>query len=317
MSETPFPQLTVARDFVVRRSELTCPGHSLKMATKAAGSGADEVILDLEDACAVSQKVPARATVIEALRSLDFGRSLRAFRCNGVRTPWCYRDVIEVVEAVGARLDVVVVPKVDDPADLLFVERLLAQIEQAHHLAPGRIRLEALIESARGGLHAEAIATCTPRLSSLIFGVADLAGDLGAKAFATEPYAAFHFARSQVLAAARTAGVAAIDSVTVHFKDLEQVARDAESGSRMGFDGKWAIHPSHLEPIHRAYTPTRAELERSLAILRAYSEADAQAGSGAIVLGAEMIDAASLRQEWRKVAVAQKAGLIDEHFQLR
>ena len=151
---------------------------------------------------------------------------------------------------------------------------------------------------------------------SLIFGVADLAGDLGAKDFAAEPYSSFHFARSQVLAAARAAGVAAIDSVTVQFRDLAQVSRDAESGARMGFDGKWAIHPSHLAPIHAAYTPTRAELERSLQILNAYAAADSQGATGAIVFGDEMVDAASLRQEWRKIAVAQKSGLIDEEFRL-
>src|SRR5579872_2551236 len=100
-----YPQLAVARPFSVRRSELTCPAHSAKMMAKAAASGADEVILDLEDACAVSQKVAARATLIEALRGLDFGRSLRAYRCNGVRTPFCYRDIIEVLEACGDRVE--------------------------------------------------------------------------------------------------------------------------------------------------------------------------------------------------------------------
>src|SRR4051812_2644307 len=111
--------------FRVRRSELTCPGHSLKMMTKAAGSNADEVILDLEDACAVSQKVAARKTVSDALRTLDFGKKVRAFRPNGVETPHFFRDVVEVMEAAGAQLDAIVLPKVEDADEVKFADRLL------------------------------------------------------------------------------------------------------------------------------------------------------------------------------------------------
>jgi citrate lyase subunit beta/citryl-CoA lyase len=314
MVTSPFQQLVIARDFEVRRSELTCPAHSLKMMTRAASSGADEVILDLEDATAVSQKVSARKTLIEALLTLDFGRSLRAFRCNNVRTPFCYRDIVEVVEAAGARIESLVVPKVEGPEDVLFVDTLLGQIEQAHGLPPGRIRIEALIESARGLLRAAEIARCTPRLASLIFGIADYAGDIGAKDFVHDQFLAYHYPKAHIIAAARSAGLMVIDNVTVQFRDLEQVKRDAEAGARMGFDGKWAIHPSHLEPIHAAYTPSRAELERAMAIMRAYAEADTRQGIGAMVFQDEMIDAASLRVEWKKLAVARKAGLVDESF---
>jgi citrate lyase subunit beta/citryl-CoA lyase len=312
--ELRFPQLTVARAFEVRRSELTCPGHSAKMMQKAAQSGADEVIFDLEDAVAVSMKTAARASVIEALTTLSFGSSVRAFRVNGVRTPWCYRDVVDVVEAAGANIDVVVIPKVESRDDVRFVDHLLTGIEQAKGLQPGRIKLEALIESARGLLAAQAIAEASPRMASLIFGIADYAGDVGAKGFAEQPYAAFHHPRAHVVAAARSAGIAAIDAVTVQFKDLARVAQDAESGAQLGFDGKWAIHPSHLGPIHAAYTPTRAEIDRARQVMEAYAKADVQQGVGAIVLGEEMIDAASLRVEWKKLAVARKAGLVDESY---
>ncbi|MCI0572514.1 MAG: CoA ester lyase [Myxococcaceae bacterium] len=312
----PPAQLTVAREFQVRRSELTCPGHSLKMMTKAADSSADEVILDLEDAVAVSQKVEARRTVVEALTSLDFRGKVRAYRVNGLRTPWCYRDVIEVVEAAGRFVDVVVVPKVDGPEDVHFIDRLLTQVELAAGLDVGRIRLEVLIESAKGLLAAERIATASPRLASLIFGIADYAGDVGARDFKDAPYERFVHARSHLVAAARAAGLNAIDAVTVQFRDLEKVRADAEAGAQLGFDGKWAIHPSHLEPIHAAYTPSRAELERALAILEAYRKADVEQGTGAIVFGDEMVDAASLRVEWRKLAVARRAGLLDAQDRL-
>jgi citrate lyase subunit beta/citryl-CoA lyase len=115
-----YHQLVIARDFSVRRTELTCPAHSLKMMTKAAGSDADEVILDLEDSCAVSQKEGARKTLIEALNTLDWSRKIRAFRPNNIRTKFFYRDVIDVVEAAGRNVDVMVLPKSYDEKDVLF-----------------------------------------------------------------------------------------------------------------------------------------------------------------------------------------------------
>jgi len=141
----------------VRRSELACPAHSLKMMAKAAASEADEVIFDLEDGCAPSQKVAARRTLVEAFTTLDFHGKIRAFRPNGIHTKFFYRDVIDVVEAAGSTIDVMVVPKVQDAADVIFADRLLTQIEQNIGLPIGRIRLEVLIESAKGVLHAEHI----------------------------------------------------------------------------------------------------------------------------------------------------------------
>jgi citrate lyase subunit beta/citryl-CoA lyase len=311
MTDAPYGGLVIAKDFVVRRTELTCPAHSLKMMTKAAQSAADEVIFDLEDACAVSQKEGARQTLVEALRTLDFHGKVRAFRPNGVQTRYCYRDLIDVVEAAGTFVDALVLPKVQSEHDVLFVDRLLTQLEQNLGLPVGRIRIEALIESAKGLLHAEQIAACSPRMDSLIFGIADYAGDVGAKEIATRQFETFHYPKSHTIAAARAAGIAVIDNVTLQFRDLEQVRRDAEAGASLGFDGKWAIHPSHVDIINRAYTPTPQELERALAIMDAYAKADRDQGQGAIVFGDEMVDAASLRVEWKKLAIARKAGVLD------
>lgn len=290
----------------VRRSELTCPGHSLKMMAKAAASDADEVIFDLEDACAVSQKVEARKTVAEALRTLTFTNGkVVAYRVNGVETAWCYRDLVDVLEAAGQHVDVVVVPKVNGADDVRFVDRLMLQIEQSVGLQPGRIRIEALIETARGLLHAEEIALASPRMASLIFGVADFAGSLGARDFHQD----YNAARLQILAAARSADIDAIDSVTVQFKDLDQLKADALNAARLGFDGKWAIHPAQLPGIHAAFTPTAPELQRAQAIVDAYAKAD-QKGLGAIVYGDEMVDAATLKVEEKRLAVARRAGLL-------
>ncbi|HEX3269145.1 MAG TPA: aldolase/citrate lyase family protein, partial [Ktedonobacterales bacterium] len=198
---------------LVRRSELICPASSPKMMAKAAESDADQVIFDLEDGCAVSQKIAARQMVTEALRTLDFGGKLCAYRVNGLTTPYCYRDVIDVVETVGAFIDVIILPKIDDAADILFFDRLLTQIEVNAGLEIGRIRLEALIESAKGALHAEAIATSTPRLSGLIFGLVDFAGDIGAQEVGAEQFFYYNYAKAKVITAARAAGLTAVDGV--------------------------------------------------------------------------------------------------------
>ncbi|AKU90376.1 HpcH/HpaI aldolase/citrate lyase family protein [Vulgatibacter incomptus] len=315
-SRSPIDQLVIARSFNVRRTELTCPAHSMKMMGKAADSEADEVILDLEDSCAVSQKVPARATLIQALRNLDFKGKIRAIRPNNVRTRYFYGDLIQVLEAAGQYVDVVVVPKVYGADDVLFVDRLITQIEENCGFEIGRIKLEVLIESAKALLHAEEIAACSPRMTSLIFGIADYAGDIGAKELTRDQFRVYHYPKAHTIAAARAAGIDVIDNVTLNFRDLEQVKRDAEEGARMGFDGKWAIHPSHLPVINRAYTPDTAEIQRALEILEAYRKADHEEGLGAIVYGDEMVDAATLRVEWKKLAVARRAGLVDEHDRL-
>ena len=320
MSEIPTPsepsrpieptrQLVIARDFVVRRTELACPGHSAKMMAKAAASSADQVMFDLEDACAVSQKVGARQTVIEALRTLDFGGKIRTFRPNSIGTPFFYRDLIEVVEAAGPFLDGVVIPKANGPEDVLFVDRLLTQIEMNMDLPVGRIKIEALIESADAVLHAEQIAKATPRMGGLIFGLVDFAGDIGAKETGAEQFFYYNYAKAKTIIAARAAGITCVDGVTLAIRDLEACRRDAEMGARMGFDGKWAIYPLQIEVINAAYSPTAEEIAQARRIMQAYEQADVAQGAGAIVLDDEMVDAASLRVAWKTLALARAAGL--------
>ncbi len=305
----PKAQMVMARDFVVRRTELTVPGHSLKMMAKAAASNADQVMLDLEDACAVSQKVEARKTVIEALNTLDFGGKIRAFRPNNVRTRFFYRDLIEVVEAAGRNIDVVVIPKSYGPEDILFVDRFLTQIEENMGFEIGRIQLEALIESADAVLHAEQIAKCTPRMGGLIFGLVDFAGDIGAQELGGEQFFYYNYAKAKCITAARAAGITVVDGVTLAIRDNEACRRDAKMGARMGFDGKWAIHPAQIDIIHEAFTPSTDEIAQAKRIVEEYEKADVQGGLGAIMVDDQMVDAALLRVEWRKLAIARKAGL--------
>ena len=302
-------QLVVARDFRIRRSELVCPGNAPRKMAKAAASDADQTIFDLEDALAVSQKEAGRQTVIEALRTLDFGSKIRAFRVNNVQTRFCYRDLIEVVEAAGGALDGVVVPKVNGPEDVLFIGRLLSQIEEQVGLPRGHITIEALIESAEGVLHAEQIAKATPRMGGLVFGIVDFAGDIGARETGAEQFFYYHYAKAKTIVAARAAGITCVDGVTLAIRDLEACRRDAQMAARMGFDGKWAIHPSQVPVINAAFTPSADEIARARRILDAYAQADAEQGVGALVIDDEMVDAATLRLEWKKLAIARKARL--------
>jgi citrate lyase subunit beta / citryl-CoA lyase len=294
----------------VRRSELACPAHSLKMMAKAAASEADEVIFDLEDGCAPSQKIAARKTLVEAFTTLDFRGKIRAFRPNGIHTKFFYHDVIDVVEAAGNSIDVVVVPKVGDAADVIFADRLLTQIEQNIGLPIGRIRLEVLIESAKGVLHAEQIAMSTPRLAGLIFGVVDYAGNIGARDAVREQFALYHYPKAKTVAAARAAGIDVVDGVTLQFRDLEQCEHDASSAAQMGFDGKWAIHPDQVPVINRVFTPSRDEITRAQEIIDLYEKSDVNSGVGAMVYKDEMVDAASLPGERKKLAIARRTGLL-------
>jgi citrate lyase subunit beta/citryl-CoA lyase len=304
------PHAESQRPVTVRRSELACPAHSLKMMAKAAAGQADEVIFDLEDGCAPTQKIAARKTLIEAFNTLDFHGKIRAFRANGLETGLFYRDVVDVVEAAGANIDVLVVPKVQDAPDVLFADRLLTQIERNMEWEEGRIKLEVLIESAAAVLHAEQIAAATPRLAALIFGVVDYAGNIGARDPVREQFTLYHYPKAKTVAAARAAGIDVIDSVTLQFRDLELCEHDARLAAQMGFDGKWAIHPDQVGVINRVFTPSPEELQRAREILAAYEKSDRGAGVGAFVYKDEMVDAASLPIERKKLAIAKKCGLI-------
>ncbi len=298
------------RDTVIRRSELTCPGHSLKMMAKAAASDADQVMFDLEDACAVSQKEGARKTVIEAFTTLDMGQKIRAFRPNGVDTRFFYRDVIEVVEAAGRNIDCIVLPKVNGPEDVLFADRLLTQIELNMGFPVGRIKLEALIETAEAVLSAEAIAKSSPRLGGLAFGLVDFAGDIGATETGAEQFFYYNYAKAKVLTAARAAGITAVDGVTLAIRDREACKRDADMARRMGFDGKWAVYPPQVAIINEAFTPTPEEIAHAQHVMDAYASADVEQGIGALVIDDEMVDAASLKVEEKRLAIARRAGLL-------
>ncbi|HLJ36480.1 MAG TPA: CoA ester lyase, partial [Ktedonobacteraceae bacterium] len=186
----------------------------------------------------------------------------------------------------------------------------LTQIEENMGFEMGRIKLEALIESADAVLHAGQIAKCTPRMGGLIFGLVDFAGDIGAQELGGEQFFYYNYAKAKCITAARAAGITVVDGVTLAIRDNEACRHDAKMGARMGFDGKWAIHPAQIDIIHEAFTPSGDEIAQAKRIVEEYEKADVQGGLGAIVIDDQMVDAALLRVEWRKLAIARKAGLV-------
>jgi citrate lyase subunit beta / citryl-CoA lyase len=300
-----------------RRSELATPASSEKMCKKAASSGADLVFLDLEDACAPVAKVAARRTVVEALTTHEWGRTLRAVRVNGIATQWCHGDLVEVVRGAREALDIVIVPKVRAARDVWWVDVLLTQLETDLGLTE-RIGLEVLIEEAEGLLNAGEIARSSDRLEAIIFGAGDLSASLHARVdgnfdpLGDYPGDFWHFARVQVLAAARAAGVDAIDAPYPAYRDLDGYRRAATEASLLGFDGKWAIHPDQVAVANEVFSPTAdevAEATRAMADYRA-SEAD---GVGAIGRDGRLVDAAHMRLA---ANVLHKAALAEsEHLE--
>lgn len=275
------------------------------MQAKAASLVSDAVLFDLEDSTAPGEKAAARGVVVESLRSLDFGRRAVSVRVNGVDTPWSYRDVVEVVEAAGDRIDSVILPKVESAADVHFLDRLLGQIELAREWPVGRIGIEVLIESARGLQQVDDIAAASARLETLTFGPGDLSASLGLDQLTIGTpdtgYAGdiWHYALMRVLVAARVNGVLAIDGPYAAFSDLDGLERSARRSAALGFDGKWVIHPSQIETVNRAYSPDPATYARAEGILAAYRQATEGEGRGAVRFEGEMIDEAT-----RKMAEA-------------
>ena len=284
----------------LRRCELSTPGSNEKMIQKALGTAADMVFLDLEDAVAPNQKREARGKVIEALKTLDWGRKTRAIRMNNIETEYAYEDVIEVVEKAGEHLDTIVIPKVKAARDVFWVDTLLTQIEtKLKRKRP--IKLEVLIEEVEALINVEEIAKSSARLEAIIFGPGDFSASQGVRTsgaiggtITSYPGDIWHYARSKIVVAARAAGIDAVDGPYADFRHPEGYREEAVRLSTMGFVGKWAIHPSQIEIANEIYSPTAEEVSRARKLEAAYAKAEAE-GLGAVTFDGVMIDAASVR----------------------
>ena len=299
----------------LHRSELAVPGSNERMLEKAPESGADVVFLDLEDAVAPDDKVQARANVITALNDYDWSGCSVSVRINGLDTYWCYRDIIEVVEQAGDKLDAILIPKVSGPEDVHMVATLLDQIEVASKI-DRPIALYVLIETALGMANVEAIAAAHPeRLEALVFGVADYAASIqstttniggvsedysvlsdpvngnGREVFWGDPW---HFAIARMAVAARAYGLRPIDGPFGDISDREGYLSAARRAAMLGCEGKWAIHPSQVELANEVFTPAEHVVSRTRRILEEMEKA-AEEGKGAVSLDGRLIDAASIR----------------------
>jgi len=283
----------------LRRSELSTPASNERMIEKAVASSADLVFLDLEDSVSPNEKVAARAKVINALKTLDWGKKTRAYRINDLETEYAYQDIISVVEEAGAYIDVIIIPKVKSAKDVWWVDVLLTQIEKRLKL-PQRIGLEVLIEEVEAIVNIEEIALASPRLEALIFGPGDYSASQGMDSRVIEghvddyPGDPWHYVRNRIVIAARLAHIDAIDGAYADFKNPDGYRRECTYAHILGFSGKWAIHPNQIGLANQAFSPTPEEVAYARRLDAAYNEAQ-EKGIGAIAFEGKMVDVAIVR----------------------
>lgn len=297
----------------IQRCELAVPGSSPELFEKALKSGVDYIFLDLEDAVAPDDKLYARKNVIEAINDFDWkGHGITvSVRINGLDTQYMVRDVVDLVEQCGAKIDTILIPKVGVYADVYMVEAMLNQLEMQQGLK-NKIGIEALIETALGMANVEEIARAgaTGRLEALHFGVADYAASNRARTInigglnPDYPGDQWHFALSRMTVACRAYGLRPIDGPFGDIKDPEGYTLAGKRAAALGCQGKWAIHPSQIELANQIFTPPEGEVEKAKRILEALKEAAAQ-GKGAAALDGRLIDAASERMARNVVDAAE------------
>src|SRR6056297_784853 len=291
------------------RCQLFGPGSNAKLFEKMAGSAADVVNIDLEDSVAPSDKDSARRNVIEAIGDIDWGNKTLSVRINGLDTPYWYRDVVDVLEEAGDRLDQMMIPKVGNASDIYAVDALVTAIEAAK----GRkkpITFEVIIETAAGIAHVEEIAAASPRLAAMSLGAADFAASMGMQTtgiggtqenyymhrdgqkYWADPW---HWAQAAIVADCRTHGVLPVDGPFGDFSDDEGFRAQALRSATLGMVGKWAIHPKQVALANEVFTPSADAVAEAREILAAMDEATAR-GEGATVYKGRLVDIASIKQ---------------------
>ncbi|MGH6811363.1 MAG: HpcH/HpaI aldolase/citrate lyase family protein [Methylocella sp.] len=309
----------------LHRSELAVPGSNPGLFEKAAQSAADIIFLDVEDAVAPDDKEQARKNIIAGLNDIDWGAKTMMIRINGLDTHFMYRDVVDIVEACP-RLDMILIPKVGVAADVYAVDMMVTQIETAKRREK-RIGFEVLIETALGMANVEAIAQSSRRLEAMSFGAADYAASTRARTTViggvnadygvlTDTDASgnrayywadqWHAAQTRMMVACRAYGFRPIDGPFGDFSDADGFVAAAKRAAVLGYEGKWAIHPSQIELANRVFTPSEAEVVKARRIVSAMADA-AKAGKGAVSLDGRLIDIASVRMA---EALLKKAAAI-------
>ena len=271
--------------------------------------------LDLEDSVAPNEKVSARAKVVAAIRDQDWGERVLCVRVNAWDTPWTYGDVIDVVGNAGARLDEVMLPKVQSAAEVVAMDLLLTQVERNAGLPVGHIGIEAQIETARGLINVDEICAASPRLETIIFGPADFAASIempvltGGVAIPEYPGDHFNYVFSRILMAGRANGLQVIDGPFLKVRELDSLREFAQRTRVLGYDGKWALTPDQALVLNEVYSPTQEQFDKAWDILEAYRVATDENNTGAVMFGDEMIDEASRKMAMKFLTRGERAGL--------
>jgi citrate lyase beta subunit len=286
----------------VRRAFLFVPGDSRRKIEKALTLGADCVCLDMEDGVALNQKQAARESILDALKTLDFGRSERVIRINPYGSGL---EADDLAQTMAGKPDGVLIPKVESAAALHWLDTQITAAENAHGWPVNGIEMLAMIETARGVVNLKEIAGASPRLSALVFGAEDLAGDIGAVR-TREAWEVF-YARSAVVTHAAAFDLQAIDMVFVDYTDTEGLIHEARQGAEMGYAGKQIIHPNQIAPTHEAFTPSDAAIAHARRIVEAHHAYQAS-GQGAFALDGKMVDMPVVKAAEQVLAKARAAG---------
>ncbi|MEV7425327.1 MULTISPECIES: HpcH/HpaI aldolase/citrate lyase family protein [unclassified Streptomyces] len=309
--------VTTAGRLRPRRSCLAVPGSSPRFLEKAQGLPADQVFLDLEDACAPLAKPDARHTIVKALNEGDWTGKTRVVRVNDWTTEWTYRDVITVVEGAGPNLDCVMLPKVQDARQIVALDLLLTQIEKTMGFEVGRIGIEAQIENAKGLVNVDAIAAASPRTETIIFGPADFMASVNMRTLVVGeqppgyPADAYHYILMKLLMAARTHDLQVIDGPYLQIRNVDGFREVAGRAAALGYDGKWVLHPGQIEAANEVFSPSQEDYDHAELILDAYDfhTSDAGGRKGSAMLGDEMIDEASRKMALVIAGKGRAAGL--------
>jgi citrate lyase beta subunit len=288
-----------------RRALLYMPGDDMRKIKKAAGLGVDCICMDMEDGVALNRKAEARQTILEALRTLDFGTSERLARINPVGSGLEIEDLHAVLPGSP---DGIVIPKVENPDQIRWADlEITRHLQEQNENQDQEIGLIAIIETARAIIDLKAISAASSRLKALVFGAEDLAGDMGA--MRTRGGWEVFYARGAVVVHAAAFNLQAIDMVYVDFQDTQGLIEESRQGARMGFSGKQIIHPNQVEPVQNAFTPSDEEFREALRVIEAF-ESHQKSGRGAFALDGKMVDAPVVKAAQRVVARARAGGKI-------
>lgn len=290
-------------DLRLRRTLLFVPGISLKMITKGSGSPADVIILDLEDAVEFAKKSEAREVVAQALTELDFGEKEVILRINGLDTELGEADLKSCLQE---KVQTILLPKVKQPEDIHQLSLLQNKYAGEKGIVPDTISIMAMMETAEGVLNAPAIARSSPRMSGFVLGAADLTKETRGKI--TESRIELLYPMSQILFAARAAGIDVIDSPFFNIKDQQGLEEHALQAMRLGYDGKAVIHPGQIEVVNRVFSPSPQDVERARRIIAAFETAQ-QEGKGVTTVDGELIEHFHAGQARRLLKIAEKAGI--------